>query len=254
MKKTPAANPASRPRLVEAKSWIVLPSISSTTRCCQGLTMRRVLRSTYPVSTFMSMTAWCFWRGSIAPCRISSSVGVLPLTGTAAIFSGRFGLVGCNTITPRLRERSRRLGCPRAHITPRQESITMKLVRVTGTVAVLLFAGMMIPVHAQRGGQGDKQGEQQGKPDKPQGRQEGSAPQQQQRAQQPQQQQKQRQQPQQQPQQRAQQPQQQQQQQRQQPQQQPQQQQQQQQQHAQQPQQPAQQQQQQQRAQQPQQQ
>jgi len=88
----------------------------------------------------------------------------------------------------------------------------MKLVRVTGTAAVFLFVGMIMPVHARYDGQGDKQGgkqaEKQGKPDRPQGGQDKGAPpqqqQQQQRAQQPQQQQ----------QQRAQQPQQQQQQQR----------------------------------------
>ena len=55
---------------------MVLPSISSTTRSFQGFMMRRALRSTYPVLTFMSIMPWCFWSGSINLLRISSSVGV----------------------------------------------------------------------------------------------------------------------------------------------------------------------------------
>src|ERR1035441_9167775 len=83
---------------------------------------------------------------------------------------------------------------------PRQELITMKLVRVRTTAAIFLFFGMMVPVvHAQHDGKGD----QQGKPD----RQQGGSPPQQQHAQQPPQQPQRAQQPQQQ---RAQQPQQQQ--------------------------------------------
>ena len=65
----------------------------------------------------------------------------------------------------------------------------MKLVRVTTTAAVFLFFGIMMPLHAQHDGQGDK-----GRPDRPQG----GPPPQQQRAQQPQQQQQRAQQPQQQ--------------------------------------------------------
>ncbi len=55
----------------------------------------------------------------------------------------------------------------------------MKFVNVTGTSAVFLFVGTMIPMYAQRGGQGDDQPDRQRNSDRLQGRQHEGALQQQ---------------------------------------------------------------------------
>ncbi len=52
----------------------------------------------------------------------------------------------------------------------------MKFTRIAGTVAVILLFGTMIPVYAQRDGQGGKQGDRQDKPARAQGKRRKSTP------------------------------------------------------------------------------